>query len=402
MLVELKLKQQDITGALELWEWYRAAPRRVPSSSSGGAVPAELSPTALDAGPDLPPLTAVTRRESELTTQTVVSYAVLPGGLAVWVYDNRGVRGRWIPLAPEELRRRLERFTKLCADPRSDITILRQEASRLYSILISGVADWLPPDRRLLVEPDIDIESVPLEALIDPGGRYLIESYALTSWPGLYDADSLRNDDDFSINKHVLVVGSAAGAPDGETSLAPLPDALNEAQTVARNFPSSRLLLGKDATLANIRRGLPDVQIFHFAGHAMTRSAHVGMLLTDDQNRGGSTVLLDAATLGTMKLDHLQLAVLSACATDSGTDGSPVDPDSLVRAFLRFGVPHVVASRWNVDSKATAATIVGFYRALLSGKSVAESLRVGAELVRERPETAHPYYWAAFSAFGRT
>jgi len=31
MLVELKLRQQNIAGALELWEWYRGAPLRMTS-----------------------------------------------------------------------------------------------------------------------------------------------------------------------------------------------------------------------------------------------------------------------------------------------------------------------------------------------------------------------------------
>jgi hypothetical protein len=61
----------------------------------------------------------------------------------------------------------------------------------------------------------------------------------------------------------------------------------------------------------------------------------------------------------------------------------------------------VVASRWNVDSQATSRMVACFYKQLLAGASVAESLRSAGESIRETAGWSHPYYWAAFSAFGR-
>jgi CHAT domain-containing protein len=76
------------------------------------------------------------------------------------------------------------------------------------------------------------------------------------------------------------------------------------------------------------------------------------------------------------------------------------DADSLARAFLLAGVPEVVASRWDADSSATAALMDSFYRILLDGRSAPQALQAAAAELRRLPATSHPYYWAAFSAFG--
>jgi CHAT domain-containing protein len=99
------------------------------------------------------------------------------------------------------------------------------------------------------------------------------------------------------------------------------------------------------------------------------------------------------------QLNSLKLAVFSACGTAKTTELS--DSDSLVTAFLHAGARNVVASRWNVDSMATADFVDLFYGSLLSGASTEGALQNAASAFRKMPERAHPYYWAAFAAFGR-
>ena len=99
-------------------------------------------------------------------------------------------------------------------------------------------------------------------------------------------------------------------------------------------------------------------------------------------------------------LDKMQVAVLSACATESAGLETYVAADDLGMAFLRSGVPHVVGSRWNVDSAGSAFLMQQFYALLFSGKSVSESIRKAKIEVRLRPEWTHPYFWASFEALG--
>jgi CHAT domain-containing protein len=91
--------------------------------------------------------------------------------------------------------------------------------------------------------------------------------------------------------------------------------------------------------------------------------------------------------------------VLSACDT-AVADGGLNDPGSLVRLFLRAGVPQVIASKWSVDSAASSELMENLYARLLDGYSVEVALAQAERVLRSRKETSHPYYWAAFSEFG--
>ena len=110
--------------------------------------------------------------------------------------------------------------------------------------------------------------------------------------------------------------------------------------------------------------------------------------------------MLAASALNPRNLRECRLAVLSACSTAGGEGAALGDPGNLVGAFLLAGVPEVVASRWNVNSAVTTTLMRVFYQRVLDGDSVALALQRAGESVRQSPETAHPFFWASFSAYG--
>jgi CHAT domain-containing protein len=146
------------------------------------------------------------------------------------------------------------------------------------------------------------------------------------------------------------------------------------------------------------------VRVFHFAGHAIVGPSRTGLVLASAGKKLEKDVspieFLDASRIRKLAIPRADLVVLSSCAT-AGDEGGLGDPQNLVRAFLRAGVPHVVATRWNVDSHSTVALMQEFYNRLLHGEPPAAALRSASEMVRQNRGTAHPYYWAAFTAFGR-
>jgi CHAT domain-containing protein len=88
-----------------------------------------------------------------------------------------------------------------------------------------------------------------------------------------------------------------------------------------------------------------------------------------------------------LPLEHLRLAVLSACETGLGdlTGGEGVQ--GLVRAFHLAGCPNVVASLWNVNDDATAALMAEFYRQLWQEhQPPIEALRQAQLLIYRHPE----------------
>ena len=110
--------------------------------------------------------------------------------------------------------------------------------------------------------------------------------------------------------------------------------------------------------------------------------------------------LMDAAAIRQLHPQSLQLAVLSACNTASGSGGAS-GFDSIADALQRAGVPHVVASRWAVDSAETRGFVKDFYHNALLNQTVSDAVRLTSRKMLANPRTSHPYYWSAFAAYGR-
>jgi CHAT domain-containing protein len=154
------------------------------------------------------------------------------------------------------------------------------------------------------------------------------------------------------------------------------------------------------ATLATIHHELSGTQVFHFVGHALAFPEMHGLLLAERDARTQRVRLINADSIGLDAVQNLQLAVLSACDTGLTTTSDSSGTEGLVQALLHAGVPHVVASRWRVDSTVTAIFMRRFYEQLLAGAGVAVSLHAAQLAVAARPAYAHPYYWAAFGVQG--
>ena len=392
-LSEAELAQGRSQDALATYESYLGAPQRV---ATGTDLHPLLSwPSTSD---------ALVSRLPLLTGETVLAYAALPGGLAIWVYDNRGINYRWIPQSIDSLQELADRFHDLTADPTSEPVALRRDSRSLYEALIAPAEQYLVPGRTLVIEADGWLARVPFEALLDSNNHYLIERASIVHSLGQDSQELLRSRDTnnagISSEMPALVVGSTASSK--QDGLVPLSDVAGEATTVAAGFHSVRVLEGREATLGAIRSDLPGTVVFHFSGHALAAPQRTGLLVEGEghaaDGRSATVTLLDATAVRQLGLQSLQLAVLSACSTASGGRSSS-GFDSVTDAFVRSGVPHVVATRWAVDS--TQAFIADFYRDALSGQNVSEAIRSASRKMLADPRTSHPYYWAAFAAYGR-
>jgi len=316
----------------------------------------------------------------------------------VWTIDASGVQADFISGTPAEIERRVKSFEQACSNPASDESALRQEAHALYELLIGPIADRLSANTTIIIEGDGAIGELPIQALIDKQGRYLTDSFDIVWSQGAAYRKQLRPSSALSAKSSILAVAVPKG--DLLDARSSLPDAIAEATSAAQRFESSTLLVGSDASVSRVERGLTNAAIFHFAGHATNGTKGVGLVMApaDKAQREGG--ILSAEDLTDERLQRLQLAVLSACATEMGHDSGANDSESLVRALLRAGVPYVLATRWNLDSRAASTFTGKFYDALLSGKTPARALREATAELRSAPETAHPYYWAGLNVFG--
>lgn len=368
--------------ALAQWERYRD------SSAQKPALPSLTAGNENTAGGLLQQVAAKQPSPQSFSETRVLTYAFAPDGLMIWVRHTQEVHAVHLAVSTRDVRRTAENFILECSHPDSDLSDLRADARLLYQWLIQPVRQWLPQSGRLIIEPDGALGTVPLEALMDENFAYLGTRYAITIALTLQareesDGPVIRSPD------HVLIVAAPALA---EGRPAP-PGALEEAAHVAGHFEHPAMLVGREASAREVERELDGSTIFHFAGHAQLDRYGGAMLMAD-----GPLGVESSVWSRTHRLDHLQLAVFSACATAGHSETS--ESRSLVSEFLQRGAHNVVASRWNVDSMATSDFVELFYKSVLSGRSVAQAMQSAAGAFRQTRERAHPYYWAAFAAFG--
>jgi CHAT domain-containing protein/Tfp pilus assembly protein PilF len=126
-------------------------------------------------------------------------------------------------------------------------------------------------------------------------------------------------------------------------------------------------------------------------GGARSPSVLSGLVLAG-ANRDGKDAAADhgivtAEGLIGLRLEGLELAVLSACETGLGEEGGGEGVYGLQRAFHVAGCRNVIASLWKVDDGATQALMALFYRNLWERKlDAAEALRQAQLTLYRHPE----------------
>jgi CHAT domain-containing protein len=385
-LVDLEMTKGDQRTALIAWEWYRAG-------RSGATLERNQSFESLLRSP------VIEQAIAGVHDHSLVSYAVLPQGLAVWVVDDRGLRSQILPVGAGTLRALALRFSDMCADPGSDRANLRRTGAKLFQMLLEPVSSRLPLRRFVTIEPDDPLDDISFQALSAPDGKYFGQDHVISVSSGMLDSEKAGADRGFSTHTRVLFVGSTA-TPADVSGLPPV-NPSEEVRTSAAMFSQPKVLLGRASSPPRIEQALPNSEIVHFAGHALATARSEGLAIFASPDAGSDVVLWNAGHVPPRSFDRCRLVVLSACSTGRGYRGRSERRGELTRSFLLKGVPSVVGSRWDVDSAITVEFMNMFYKALLSGQSIALSLHTAEAALRAQPATDHPYYWAAFSDFRR-
>lgn len=80
---------------------------------------------------------------------------------------------------------------------------------------------------------------------------------------------------------------------------------------------------------------------------------------------------LTVTALATVRLDHAQLAYLSACRTANSVADDLLDEAiHLTSAFLLAGYPHVIGTMWPIGDHSAVEVCETFYSALTIGGAV--------------------------------
>jgi len=124
-----------------------------------------------------------------------------------------------------------------------------------------------------------------------------------------------------------------------------------------------------------------------------------------DPGHSGPDGLLTAEEVTTLDLRGVDWVVLSACHTGVGEAWSREGVLGMQRAFHLAGARTVIVSQWAVDDEATREWMRALYEArgrglVRAGDAIAAAQREVISARARHGRSAHPFYWAAFTASG--
>ena len=273
---------------------------------------------------------------------------------------------------------------------------LDQDLKALYDVLIADVRPVMDrlKCRRVIVNSSGVLRYVPFAALYD-GDKYLVERYQISNVTGLDLIRLAKAEPNRSADS---VRAMVFADPDGS-----LPSGRKEGERVAELFKNSQLLVGDKASMANFESMIGNVNFIHLATHAVLDSGNPknSFILFAD---GCQWRYCDMMGFCVENVDSI---VLSACSTAVGEKSDGGEIEGMAYQLLRKSPSgSVLASFWKVDDEATEKLMGVYYNHISSAMREKGSLDRGGALHEAQlallhdPDTASPYYWAAFSLFG--
>ena len=356
------------------------------------------------------------------TDQTLLEYLVTSQRIYLWVVDKQQVRPLTIPISHKELVSKVHGLRTAISDLRP-LKEYHAIARDLYQQLVAPAKSFVRGKELIIVPHDV-LHYLPFQALYSSEGKYLVEENSvnyLSSASLLQFTTAKRK----ALGEKVLAVGN----PDRVDQTKELKFAALEADEIKKLYPSSTVLLKKEATKLKAKVVSSQHDILHFAAHAELKGddpLSSAILLAKD---GGDDGRLEVREIFEMDL-NASLVVLSGCETGLGKLSSGDEFIGLTRAFIYAGTPSVVASLWKVDDASTASLMSSFYknlktktkvealrqaqlemirgkvhRDLLAQRGVGGVGKLGQTVAAKSPSrnsisVSHPYFWAPFILVG--
>jgi CHAT domain-containing protein/tetratricopeptide (TPR) repeat protein len=364
---------------LALWERFRMRSRGLPITQCSGRSLNCDEPRLLDA-------------QRNLGDSVLIGQILLLDRVLVYRMDRDNITWTQRPFRRQDVLDTAQILERAVSSPQTTQSTANLLGNRLSEGLLPSLPSSLKSSANLIIEPDPELANLAWPVLATSGGTLgliypLTESRSILASP----SNSLRKGGALI---HPLVIGASVTS-DGEP---PLPEALEEARAVTRFLNSPHLLLGGDATRAQVASQLSSASVLHFAGHAVQSQNGTELLLAPSAPE--SSPWLDGAFLRQYPLRACRLAVLSACATGERKASWNHPLQDIVETLASDGVPEVVATRWQIDSQAAVPLMNAFYQSLSHGNSVAMALTSARRVLSSQSPYHNPYYWGAYYATG--
>jgi CHAT domain-containing protein len=404
--------KKDVRRAFEYSEICRARSLRDLASTSIRLINEVNNPEIVFKTVSQPMDTATIRGRLPESSQ-ILQYSVLKDKLLSWVISKKEVYcavSHVSLLKLDEMVRDYLRRVSSKSEAANEET--SRKAKELYDLLIKPVEPALDTGLLVCIVPDKILNRLPFSALVFPGTEeYLIERYDLVFSPSssmfIICSDAAREKHDSRIES-LLSVGNPLFDARKFPYLADLPEAVSEAEEIARFYSTSRSISGPSATKERVRKDMEKSDVIHLALHCVVdewsplRSKLLLAKVREASEADASDGALEAYEIYNLNLTRARLVILSACKTAveryQGGEGIGIS-----RPFIAGGVPLVVASLWSVDSKSTAELMIDFHKhRKTEGLRTTEALRRAQRdmIAGDFENHRSPYYWAPFVTVG--
>jgi CHAT domain-containing protein len=259
----------------------------------------------------------------------------------------------------------------------------------------------------MVVVPDGAVALVPFD-LLRAGSQLLIERAAISYVP---TAASLLRDSRRSTwlpPWKLQLRGFAdpvAGTDRRDRDSPALAATAQEVRAVADELGGRAALhVGADNRKAVLLDASSDAPVLHLATHAIADTSAMEqsriMFSPPESSVAGADYLYLKEAYG-LKLDAVDLVVLSACDTGRGRLVRAEGVQSFSRAFLAAGARSTVTTMWRVADRPTADFMQVFYHHLGRGEPRDDALRrAKLRLLNDPSPVRDPHYWAAFVLSG--
>lgn len=324
-------------------------------------------------------------------------------------------------------------------------------ARNLDRLLMQPIRALLGDTRWVFFGPEGPLHLLPLGALVDEEGHYLVERYLFSYLTTGRDLLRFTSGGPGPREAPLILASPAFGAvggppsPEGERRgvrsvdmvthpLPSLESTVEEAKTIGRLFPESRVLLGADATEEAVK-AVHAPLIVHMATHGffLREQSIPRELLRDDgerltepeyqalkqrespllrsgvalagfnQRRSGGGLddgVLTALEASGLDLNGTRLVVLSACESGVGEAATGEGVYGLRRALAMAGAETQVISLWQVDTGRTREMMQAYYARLKEGAGRGDAMRDVQLAMLSNSATSHPNLWASFIVSG--
>ena len=388
-----------------------------------------------------PAALSVSTLEQQLDDDTVlIEYWLGTKRSFAWTVTKRGMSSHVLPAGAAIESAARAYFARLTARPGSQATgssvdVREDAAGQALSQQLLGPLRAELEHRRLVIVRYGALEYIPFAALPVPGwkgaaAQWLIQSHEIIYLPAASVLAALREPRTQEPNKTIAIFADpvfsaddprvirdgghvvSASRPTDATmwqrsaAQAEVPglnrlrysrmeaDAIASLVTPEQRLEALDFEANRTAALSN---DLTRFRFLHFATHGRIDSVHPelsGLVFSavDEHGRAQDAVVrLHEIFQMSLRAD---LVVLSACETALGREIKGEGLVGLTRGFMYAGARRVVATLWNVNDRATAEFMTGFYKGVLREHlTAADSLRAAQLTLLQDPRWSSPYYW---------